>query len=484
MESFLNDIESMITESETPSEPTVEEKIAQLGPEPSLVQVATVLLSQSSKAEFEAKQARKQLALNLAETVNIVKTQHKDIDKLKTDMSNAEQHFGEMKGNQESLSNKMTQLQSVVHKTYIMTCENKQRSSKGNFILTGEQIPKFRPGEDLMELVINLVYNKYEFYIQPQEFKVLHRLPGNRIIFALHNRLPGWSFEQLIKAMNTNPNSGFKVYVSIQLFEPFSELYYIARRLKFYKIISYYRLDENGFTFIALNEQTRAFKFTSLDQLHQLQIKIPQVVATEINERRRKIAESEANNAADNLKKAFDPRPNPPPNSGPRQPNSNQFSFSRSQPKTAVQQQPARLPGPLSAPLSAPQSAPLSAPPSVPPSAPPSAPPSSRSNAAQLYQTPPPTVSPTIPRPSVPPPTSSTHPPPSTQSQFQFQAPHWGSAAGSSSTSSTGRSPTFGFRPPASEAPRQSVKDQQKVYMDHIEHAMSNNPTYNSWNAH
>ena len=72
--------------------------------------------------------------------------------------------------------------------------------------------------------------------------------------------------------MNSNPNKEVEVYISIQLFEPYSDLYYIARRLKFYKLISYYRLDENVQTHIALREETKAFKFVNLDQLQQLNI--------------------------------------------------------------------------------------------------------------------------------------------------------------------------------------------------------------------
>ena len=113
--------------------------------------------------------------------------------------------------------------------------------------------------------------------------------------------------------MNSNPRAGMKIYVSIQLFEPFSELFYIARRLKFHKSISYYRLDENGYTYIALNEQTKAFKFTSLDQLSSLNVQIPPNVINEVYERRNKINHNEKLSSEENLRKAFEPRPNIPP---------------------------------------------------------------------------------------------------------------------------------------------------------------------------
>jgi hypothetical protein len=89
MDNVLNNLQSLISEEETSKELSVEEKIAKLDPEPSLIQVATVLLSQSSNAELEAKKVTKQLARNLVETVQTVKTHHADIEVLKTDMDKA-----------------------------------------------------------------------------------------------------------------------------------------------------------------------------------------------------------------------------------------------------------------------------------------------------------------------------------------------------------------------------------------------------------
>ena len=71
--------------------------------------------------------------------------------------------------------------------------------------------------------------------------------------------------------MNSNLQPHIKIYVTIQLFEPYAELFYIARRLKHYNGISNYRLDENGNTQIALSPTTQSFKFTGLDQLQTMQ---------------------------------------------------------------------------------------------------------------------------------------------------------------------------------------------------------------------
>ena len=203
-------------------------------------------------------------------------------------------------------------MEFTANKAYNIACENRQRISKGNFILSGKHLPKGRSGENLLAIAREVVYRKYEVDIYPQEFKALHRLAGDRILFTLNCMMPGWSYENLIRIMNSNPKPELEVYLNIQLFEPYSELYYIARRLKFYRVISYYRLDENGNSYIALNEQSKAFKFTSLHQLNQLQIEIPQDLYNELYERRNRTFENERKVAADNLKKAFEYRPNMP----------------------------------------------------------------------------------------------------------------------------------------------------------------------------
>ena len=447
-------------ESNSGYELHVQQQVEQLGPTPSLLQVTAVLLAQSSKAEHEAKKARQELSKNLVETVKVVKTHHTDIEKLKTDMSLAEVAFGEMKGNQSELSTKMNELETMVNKTYTITCENKQRSSKGNFILSGEHIPRFRPNEDILAIVLDLVFRKYEIEIYPQEFKVIHRLQGGRILFALHNRLPGWSFERLIRAMNSNPHAGLKVYVSIQLFEPFSELFYIARRLKYHQIISYYRLDENGYTFIALNEQSKAFKFTSLDQLKLLQIQVPQGVINELYERRDKIAESEKHSAEENLRKALEPRPAiAPKRSDIRPDNQPRFSFSaqsNSQPQRPTQSYSfAQIP------------------PSgeTTPSTFRGPPPTYR--APSTYSAPrPPTPYPNI-TPRVAAPQSHAIPRPRPPTQLSTQ----------STAMPPVTSPVFNFRPPSSETPKQTVRELQHGYMSQIGHIAAQNPTNHNWNA-
>ena len=176
-------------------------------------------------------------------------------------------------------------------------------------IISGRHVPRYQEGENLLYITRDLIYRKYRIDVNPAEFKILHRLAGGRILFALHSRMPGLGYNQIVQNINSNPNPGVEIYITVQLFEPYSDLYYIARRLKFFNKISYYRLDENGVTYIAINENSRAFKFTNLDQLRQLHIEVPQQLYNEIYQRKVKNLELERQNAAQIISKAHEQRP-------------------------------------------------------------------------------------------------------------------------------------------------------------------------------
>ena len=179
-------------------------------------------------------------------------------------------------------------------------------------MLSGRHLPKMSRGENLLQIVTDLLFRKYDIFINPAEFKVIHRLAGDRILFALHSRLPGFGYDQLINIINSNPKPELQIYASIQLFEPYTDLFYIARRLKYFKVISYYRLDENGNTYIALSEKTKAFKFSNMKQLEQLGVQVPQEIYKELYERKCNNAELENQNAVQTLRKAYEERVMPP----------------------------------------------------------------------------------------------------------------------------------------------------------------------------
>ena len=517
LDSFLAHSEQYVdTTSEQGSyEQQVQAQVEQLGPAPSLTQALTLILTQSAKAEHESRHARQQLAHNLKKAVQVVKTNHSDIETMKGSVATVEGSVGDIKDGQVYLEQKAGQMEYLVNKTYSITCENRQRSSKGNFILRGKDIPRAWNGEDLEYIVRDLLYRKYGIDIQSVEFQSMHCLPGDGILFVLHNRMPGWSYEQLVRRMNFNPKPEVEVYCCIQLFEPYSEMYFIARRLKFYKMSSYYRLDQNGFSYIALNEQSKAFKFTSLDQLTQFGLQIPVQIYNELFERRRRMTENEVQNAQLNLRKAQEPRPNIPPRSTPdpnqtpcpKTPSSNQAPNTRTaapdprppatdqnlhqaRPQTFQQPPPSFL-GPQTS--MRPQSTPLVANTRHP-----------YPNTGHVRVPPPGHVAPS---PTYQPPPNTHRQPsppyqPSAQQQFRFSAaPARGPAQKRVRSAST--SPTFsagnssasflagtggGFRPPLSEAPKQSVRQLNQTYTQRLRNNFNYEPTgnqsYLQLNAH
>ena len=194
------------------------------------------------------------------------------------------------------------------------------------------------------------------------------------------------------------------MFVTIQLFEPYAELFYIARRLKHLNVISNYRLDENGNTQIALSVTTQSFRFTGLEQLESMQVVIPAQIRDEINYRREQLSQNEAKFASQNDEKARRLRANPPTT----RPQNTKQNFSG--PTTGLYSRP---------PLTGSNTAPIYSKPSVPPPNP------TRSIPGPQYH-PPDSRSKPVKRPSLSPITSpgqamdlstSQHPPPPNQGQ-------------------------------------------------------------------
>ena len=301
------------------------QKVSQVqGLDPSQTHLATFLASLQIKAEHDAKIARNLLEKSLKATIQTVNTNTQEINNVKQSVGSLQSGQKNLEHNQSDIYSQLHQIHSLAWKSYQMAAEGKQRSSKGNFIVQGEHVPAYTPHEDLYAKLFPIIQDKYGIYVNPSELKALHRLPNGKILFSLASRLPGQNFDNFTRQMNFNPKPHIKVYVSIQLFEPYAELYYIARRLKHYNVISNYRLDENGNTQISLSLTTQSFKFTGLDQLQSLQISIPPQINEEISYRRAQIQQNEEKSLHLNNEKSKMRRPNPPLSQGAPTPSTNQ----------------------------------------------------------------------------------------------------------------------------------------------------------------
>jgi hypothetical protein len=102
-------------------------RVEQLGPAPSLTQALTLILTQSAKAEHESRRARQQLAHNLKKAVQVVKTNHSDIETMKGSVAMVEGTVGDIKDGQVYLEQKAGQIEYLMNKTYSITCEQGSR---------------------------------------------------------------------------------------------------------------------------------------------------------------------------------------------------------------------------------------------------------------------------------------------------------------------------------------------------------------------
>ena len=328
MEQATSELQSHIQSTSVPHPPQevnfhhlATQKVSQVpGLDPSQIQMATFLATLQLKAEHDARLARHLLEKSLMTTINTVNTHTQDITSVKQSVETLQSGQAGLEKNQQDIYAQLHQIHTLAWRSYQTAAENKQRSSKGNFIVQGDHVPPYSHNEDLYAILFPMIFDKYGVRVYPTELKALHRLPNGKVLFSLATRLPGQNFDKLTRLMNSNPNPHIKVFVTIQLFEPYAELYYVARRLKHYKVISNYRLDDNGNTQIALSPTTQSFKFTSLEQLESLQVVIPPQVRDEIKYRRTQIAQNEEKSVNLNNEKSRRQRPNLPSTHFPRPP--------------------------------------------------------------------------------------------------------------------------------------------------------------------
>ena len=120
-----------------------------------------------------------------------VNVHQKDIEQINVSSDTVRAAQSQMHQNQTQIYSKLAEISKWSKKAFDIALETKQKNSKGNFIVTGESIPKFSPNEDLYSKVFPIIFKKYSIHVHPDELKVLHRLPNNKVIFSLYSRLPG-----------------------------------------------------------------------------------------------------------------------------------------------------------------------------------------------------------------------------------------------------------------------------------------------------
>ena len=291
-------------------ETAAKEKVAQLGDNPTTAQMTTLMVTMLNQNRHETQQLRDKFSHHLLGTMHTVAQHDTDIAYLKEDIKTAGETATKVSSENADILKRLAVVEVTTVNTNKIAAENKQRSCKGTFILSGDIIPRPSPSESLYQLLFPVIYQKYGIYIYLQELKALHRLPNNRVLFTVHTLLPGHNFDNLMRAVNSNPLPHIHLYVTMQLMPPYKELYFIARRLKYNQLIQRYRIDDNGVTHISLAENLMSFKFTGFEQLRQLSINIPQSLYEEVENQATQIKENEAKSIALNTSKARQEIPN------------------------------------------------------------------------------------------------------------------------------------------------------------------------------
>ena len=151
--------------------------------------------------------------------------------------------------------------------------ENRQRSLKGNFIVssnarngkpcmikTDEQLAE----EELTlhDHVMTLAKNKFEIDLRLQDISACHRLPSGSIIFCLWNKTPGSCYSKLCDAIKSGKNSEMNVFFNFQLTRRRNSLLYEIRKLKRDKRLHRFYVNENGAITIVVKEGDRKQRIT------------------------------------------------------------------------------------------------------------------------------------------------------------------------------------------------------------------------------
>ena len=208
------------------------DQVAQLGDQPTPTQLTTLMVTMLNENKYESKLSRDLLTQHLGVTMNTVAQHDHEISELKDNMKAAGNTLNQFSNTQSDIIKRLLTAEKEIKKANIVAAEQQQRSIKGHFILSGELIPNQTPNEDLYQLLFPTIFQKYGVYIYLHELRALHRLPNNRIFFSILTYMPGQNYENLMRAVNANPEPHLRLYLTSQLVPYFSELYYIARKLK------------------------------------------------------------------------------------------------------------------------------------------------------------------------------------------------------------------------------------------------------------
>ena len=153
--------------------------------------------------------------------------------------------------------------------------ECRQRSMKGNFILTSPNIPASGKtnviksdeqlrgdGESLTSHIIQLVKEKYDVTLPENDIQALHRLPNGTVILRLWNRRPSSAWCKIVDGIKSGMNKHINFYANFHLTRKRNGLLYDVRQLKKSGEIFKFYTDENGQISFRVKEKSEKVKVT------------------------------------------------------------------------------------------------------------------------------------------------------------------------------------------------------------------------------
>ena len=153
--------------------------------------------------------------------------------------------------------------------------ECRQRSMKGNLILTSPSIPasnkvcliktddKLREDEEsLSHHVLGLIQKKYAVTVPEEDVQALHRLPNGSVIVRFWNRRPGSAWCKIVDGIKSGKNKDLNFYANFHLTRKRNGILYEVCQLKKAGKISKFFTDENGQISVKIGENGTKIKVT------------------------------------------------------------------------------------------------------------------------------------------------------------------------------------------------------------------------------
>ena len=135
----------------------VQKEIEKLGDNPTLTEAVGLILRQSAKAESEARKASLKLEQDVAKALKTVQSNQADIKFLNERVDKSNKVIESVRGDHQIMEARLGQVEAFISKAYYLACENRQRNSKGNFIVSRRHVPSYRTGENLVFITRNIV---------------------------------------------------------------------------------------------------------------------------------------------------------------------------------------------------------------------------------------------------------------------------------------------------------------------------------------